>query len=106
MKAIVIDPAATPAIYEHDIKGKDMLKALQKLVGGYIEMHRIAPKDVLFVDEEWTMKRDPEFKGKFKIGPTTFGGRGVILGVKGSGNTDVTLDLLDVSNRVTILKRK
>jgi hypothetical protein len=52
------------------------------------------------------MKRDPEFKGQFKIGPTTFGGRGVILGVKGSGNTDVTLGLLDVSNRVTILKRK
>jgi len=106
MKTIIIDPATKPAIYEHTIRGKGTLEALQKLVGGNIEMVRITPKDVIFVNEDWNMQANPKFKGRFKMGSITFGGRGVIVGINESENTDVTLGLLDVSTRVTILKRK
>lgn len=120
MKAIIIDPSAIPAIYEHEVKSSDLLKELQGLVGGLIEMHRINENHCLFVDEEWNLKAKPKFKGRFKIHVPcstikngvsfdafdgfTFGGRGVILGTKGSKNKDVTMELMEVSSAVTIMK--
>ena len=81
MRAILIDPQATPAIREIKIKGD--LAGIQNLVGDYIEAIGIG-NDVLFVDEDWSVKEQSKrHKGSFLIGKTKVGGRGLILGPKG-----------------------
>ena len=98
MRAILVDPKATPAISEIKIKGD--LAEIQSLVGGYIEAVSIG-EDVLFVDEEWSVK-DPakRHKGSFLVGKTKLGGRGLILG---KGEKSTKLKLLEASSLVTIL---
>jgi len=99
MRAILIDPKATPAISEIKIKGD--LAGIQNLVGGYIEAIGIG-KDVLFVDEDWSVKEPSKrHKGSFLIGKTKVGGRGLILGPKGEESTK--LKLLEASSMITIL---
>jgi|LauGreDrversion2_6_1035139.scaffolds.fasta_scaffold03946_6 hypothetical protein len=109
MKAILINPSATPAVQEVEIGGE--LAEAQKLVGGYIEMIRLGAKDAIFIDEDWNNK-DPKkrFSGSFEIGAEkygkfTIGGRGLIVGIKGSGNTDTSLNLLKASQLVTVLSK-
>jgi hypothetical protein len=98
MRAILIDPKATPAISEIEIKGD--LAEIQSLVGGYIEAVNIG-KDILFVDEEWSVK-DPSkrHKGSFLVGKTKLGGRGLIVG---KGEKSTKLKLLEASSLVKIL---
>lgn len=109
MKAIVINPLGTPMIHEVEIKGE--LEEIQSLVGGYIEMIRLGSKDALFIDEDWSNKAPKKrFGGSFEIssskyGKFTLGGRGVIVGVKGSCNTDTTLSLLEASQLVNVLSK-
>ena len=99
MRAILIDPQATPAIKEIKIKGD--LAGIQNLVGGYIEAIGIG-NDVLFVDEDWSVKEQSKrHKGSFLIGKTKVGGRGLILGPKGEKSTK--LKLLEASSMITIL---
>lgn len=40
-----------------------------------------------------------------KYGKFTIGGRGLIVGIKGSGNTDTSLNLLKTSQLVTVLSK-
>jgi hypothetical protein len=100
MRAILIDPSATPAISEIDVE--PTLEKFQELVGGYIEAYPIQ-RDTLFVNEEWNMQKSPKFSGRFQIGNFTFGGRGVIVG-KG-GEADALLPLLKASQLVTIIHK-
>lgn len=87
MKAILIDPQGRPSVSEIDVENE--LEPLQKIVGGYLEAHRLESGDLLLVDEDYNMKANPKFKGKFDIkwvvrpGRTRtdiFGGRGLIVG--------------------------
>ena len=49
MRAILIDPLATPAISEIEVKGH--LEEIQKIIGGYLAPIKISSTEVLFVDE-------------------------------------------------------
>jgi hypothetical protein len=100
MKAILIDPQGKPPVSEIEVENE--LEPLQKMVGGYLEAHRLEGGDVLLVDEEWTMKANPNFKGKFTLGRFTFGGRGLIVGSKGDNFTAPKLNLLAASSLVNI----
>ena len=99
MRAIFINPKATPAISEIKIKGD--LAGIQNLIGGSVEAIDIG-KNVLFVDEDWNVKEaSKRHKGSFLIGKTKVGGRGLILGPKGEKSTK--LKLLEASSMITIL---
>ncbi|MBM3914008.1 MAG: DUF3846 domain-containing protein [Sphingomonadales bacterium] len=109
MKAILIDPRGKPPVSEIDVVNE--LEPLQKIVGGYLEAHRLESGDLLLVDEDYNMKANPKFKGKFDIkwvvrpGRTRtdiFGGRGLIVGSKGDNFTDPKLNLLAASRLANI----
>lgn len=101
MRAILIDPSATPAISEVEIKGD--LAGIQELVGGYIEPIML-DKDVLYIDEDWRNKSpEDRHKGTFRVGSVVVGGRGLILSKEDGKGTK--LKLLEASSIVTIIGR-
>lgn len=108
MKAILIDPSKTPAISELEIpesleSGDALaLATIQELLGGYFESHQIGNGDSVLVNEDWNLQKSPQFKGRFKIGIHTFGGRGLIVGNSG-GNARTPL--LKASQLVTIISK-
>jgi hypothetical protein len=101
MRAIIIDPLATPAIYEAEVKGD--LEEIQGIIGGYLAPIRIGSSDVLFVDEEWLIKdKSKRFGGAFRIGDHGLGGKGIIFGVKKDDHCSTKLGLLEVSAMVSV----
>lgn len=100
MKAILIDPSKTEAISEIEIP--EALEQIQSLLGGYFEAHQIGNGDSVLVNEDWNLQKSPQFKGRFKIGIHTFGGRGLIVGNSG-GNARTPL--LKASQLVTIISK-
>ena len=100
MRAILIDPLATPAISEIEVKGD--LKEIQEIIGGYLAPIRISSTEVLFVDEEWLIKdKSKRFGGAFRIGDHGLGGKGIIFGVKNDDHCSTKLGLLEVSSMIT-----
>jgi len=100
MKAILIDPSKTPAISEIEIKNS--LEEIQGLLGGYVESHDFGNGDCVLVNEEWNLEKAPKFKGRFKVGPHTFGGRGLIVASAGGS---AKTPLLKASQLVTIISK-
>jgi hypothetical protein len=120
MRAIKIDVARRELV-EIEIPGPDrdqaQLTALQKVVGGYIELAVSFPNgDVIFVDEEgqlkhkqpapgwFTVNRQPPWHSRIgdPLGP--FAGHGVVTGSDADGNTVAAkISLQDLADLVGFL---
>jgi len=87
MKVILIDAedrefgTTGPKVREVEVANE--LEPIQKLVGGYIEAHRLTNGDLLLLNEDFfTITRKVSLLWAFNYG--RWGGQGVIVGVRGS----------------------
>lgn len=90
MKRMIVIDVHKKEVREQFVHEKDSLKAMQDIVGGYIERAWTASRDIdLYVDEEGMLKEPTKF---FRLDGCTqpYAGNGVICGGKFAKNA--TLD--------------
>lgn len=101
-KAIFID-AKKREIREVSLSPDQTLHALQKAVGGFIELVRVDDQNDLYVNEEGLINGTQEFFS-FMGAHQPFAGNGVIIGVTVEGEScDTTLTLDQIKGRVKFL---
>jgi Domain of unknown function (DUF3846) len=94
-RAILIDPVRR-LIEPHTIDGR--LASLQAAVGGAIAWGtELKTGDVLYVDDEGLLKRNPAF---FSLGKRSFAGRGLLVGPENPLITDVISSVDEVTAMV------
>lgn len=88
LHAILIDPENEQVV---DFEIDDTLEAWQTAVGGHIEEHRLATRDMLIVDEEGRYKNPKHAFVLAGLHPSVFVGKGLIVGPPRGGHpTDRT----------------
>lgn len=92
LRAILIDPVRR-LVKPHTIDGR--LASLQAAVGGTIAWGtELKTGDVLYVNDEGLLKRNPAF---FSFGNQTFAGRGLLVGPESPLITDVISSVDEVT---------
>lgn len=95
LRAILIDPFRR-VVQPHDIDHR--LASLQAAVGGNIAWGtELQTGDVLYIDDEALLKRNPAF---FAFGRRTFAGRGLLVGPERPRITDVVSTVEEIAKKV------
>ena len=95
LRAILIDPFRR-VVQPHDIDHR--LASLQAAVGGDIAWGtELRTGDVLYVDDEALLKRNPAF---FALGRRIFAGRGLLVGPERPRITDVVSTVDEIAKKV------
>lgn len=95
LRAILIDPFRR-VVEPHGVDHR--LASLQAAVAGIIAWGtELQTGDVLYVDDEALLKRNPAF---FALGTRTFAGRGLLVGPERPRMTDVVSTVEDIAKKV------
>jgi hypothetical protein len=95
LRAILVDPFRR-VVQLHSIDHR--LASLQAAVGGSIAWGtELQTGDVLYIDDEALLKRNPAF---FALGRRTFAGRGLLVGPERPRMTDVVSTVEEIAKKV------
>ena len=98
IRVVIINPEEEPVTEE---TVPDGLKTWQDIVGGYIEAVYVAPKGLLYVNENGLYKDSPSFFTLEGAGSGKLAGNGVLLSYNAEGDSkDCIWTLEDVISRV------